>query len=257
MFNWCKMAESPEATKGSKINTFIYILLGLVLLVWVGIAVRYFAPLSGISGIKRLVNFSQGPVKEEGLDTEVAQEDTSAEQESADDGKSPFSPDTMESNESSPKTTPFPEFKPEGPVSEWPVYTNEEFGYSIRYPLGTTPRDQGAVGSNVLNLTNFVASEGVTFPVVGVKVVSTPYEDLEEQMWSLAKGDNYKTQAAKIGGVDGVQVSGAKQDGTKIYEAIVPSQKTEGSIRILTGMAKEQEENLKTFDKMVKSFSFL
>lgn len=251
------MAESPEATRGSRINTFIYILLGLVLLVWVGIAVRYFAPLSRISGIKRLVNFSQGPVKEEKLDTEVAQEDTSAEQESPDAGKSPFSPDAMESTGTSPKTTPFPEFKPDAPVSEWPVYMNEEFGYSIKYPLGTTPRDQGAVGSKVLNLTNFVASEGVTFPVVGVKVVSTPYEDLEEQMWSLAGGDSYKTQAAKIGEVDGIQVSGTKSDGTKIYEAIVPSQKTKGSIRIMTSMAETQEENLKTFDKMIKSFSFL
>lgn len=153
---------------------------------------------------------------------------------------------------------PTPKFTPTTRLPEWPVHQNTEFSYQISYPEGTTPRDQGAVGTTVLNLTNFIATDQeMVFPVVGVKIVTTPYAELEERMMGLAEA-GYTVQEAVIGGVKGLKVSG-KRSGTEetVYEAIFPAKTGENTFRIITATEPGQEAHLEVFDQMVESFTFL
>ena len=151
-----------------------------------------------------------------------------------------------------------PKFTPTTRLSDWPVHQNTDFGYQISYPDGTAPRDQGAVGTEVLNLTNFIATDqGKTFPVVGVKVVATPYAQLETRMKGLA-GAGYTVQEAPIAGVTGLRVAGKRSGDTKtIYEALFPSKSGEYTFRIITAIEPGQEAHLEVFDQMLESFSFL
>ena len=146
----------------------------------------------------------------------------------------------------------------QGSAKGWSVYKNEEFGYQIRYPEEFAPRNQGAVGTKVLNLTNFVATEGgENRPTIGIKIVTTPFSELEERMWKLAKS-GYTVQKAPIAGIDGLRVSG-KRSGTEeiVYEALFPSPDGEHTFRVITATEGESEEHLKIFDQMLESFSFL
>ena len=140
--------------------------------------------------------------------------------------------------------------------AEWVVYKNEEFGYQISYPDVYKARDQGAVGTTVLNLTNFVAASGSSLPTIGIKIVNTPYKDLETRMWKLAKS-GYTVQAASIAGVGGLRVSG-KRSGTEemVYEALFPAADGQSTIRVITAMEEVVEEYLKVYSRMLESFSF-
>lgn len=143
--------------------------------------------------------------------------------------------------------------------SDWGTYQSPNFGYLISYPLDFTPREQGKVSEEVLDVTSFVAtSEGKTMPILQVKVSSRSYqEELDKRgikLSGFASGEK-AGEKVSVSGVEGVKIVGKTADDKTTISVFLPG-KDKTFILLGTPEVDSDQDYTEIINQMVLSFRF-
>jgi hypothetical protein len=159
-----------------------------------------------------------------------------------------------------PEPTAKPQLATPFPPPDWGRYSSRSFGYSLFYPPEWTPREQGKINDQMLDVTSFtVVSKGKKIPLVQVKVSSIPYQEELANRDIETSGFAPKGKVGEkvvVNGIEGVRVMSQVGGEKKKISVFLPGDK-KTFILIGSPEAIPDQDQTKLIDQVVSTFKLL
>lgn len=158
----------------------------------------------------------------------------------------------------SPPSSAKAKFSSKASFDTWPVYEDTAFSYQLHYPPEFTPKDRGAVSGKNSNLTHLLLNkEGKEYPLMGVMVIASPFEEFQEKIL-VDKVNHPNVSQISIAGSLGIRTfyTDKETEGRK-DEVYFPSKDGLYTYRIFCFTEFNNQDYLDAFELMLSSFSFV